>query len=215
MAQRKPRRDPYEVLGVGRDATEQELKRARRRKSREHHPDLGGSEAEQAEVNAAYDLLTNPARRMLYDQTGVDSTDTVDDEASALLEQVFTAGLNAKARDLLEYTRQQLDAHESKIKGERMKATDARRDLLARKDRYVVKGEAVNLIHRIIDRHVAETDRVLNMMERQLQVVAAARALLDEYESLEPKALPPSLETLYGMRGRWELYPTGTSYGFK
>jgi molecular chaperone DnaJ len=66
-------RDYYEVLGVSRDASEQDVKRAFRKLARELHPDV--SDAPDAEerfrqVAEAYEVLSNPERRQLYDRLG-------------------------------------------------------------------------------------------------------------------------------------------------
>ena len=64
-------RDHYEVLGVSRDASPEEVKRAYRRLARQHHPDTnqddGGAEAEFKLVAAAYEVLSDPDRRRNYD----------------------------------------------------------------------------------------------------------------------------------------------------
>lgn len=58
--------DPYEILGVSKDASEEEIKKAYRRKARENHPDLNPDDPEAAErmnkVNEAYDRITNPEK---------------------------------------------------------------------------------------------------------------------------------------------------------
>ena len=66
-------RDLYDVLGVSRDATQDDIRKAYRRLAREHHPDVNQDpEAERRfkEINLAYQTLSDPARRRQYDLFG-------------------------------------------------------------------------------------------------------------------------------------------------
>lgn len=66
-------RDLYDVLGVSREATQDEIKKAFRKLARENHPDLNKDpEAERRfkEVNLAYETLSDPAKRRRYDMFG-------------------------------------------------------------------------------------------------------------------------------------------------
>lgn len=66
-----PKRDYYEILGVGKDASADEIKKAFRRLAVQHHPDKeGGSEEKFKEVNEAYEVLKDPSKRQRYDQFG-------------------------------------------------------------------------------------------------------------------------------------------------
>ena len=67
------KRDYYDILGVGRGVSEDEIKRAYRRLAREYHPDVSSAaDAEERikEINEAYEVLSDPDKRVTYDRFG-------------------------------------------------------------------------------------------------------------------------------------------------
>ena len=72
-----PKRDYYEVLGVSKDATEKDIKKAYRKLAFKYHPDKNPDNKKEAEekfkeVNEAYSVLSDPDKRRQYDMGGFD-----------------------------------------------------------------------------------------------------------------------------------------------
>ena len=69
------KRDYYEVLGVAKNATDEEIKKAYRKLAKKYHPDANPDNKQEAEakfkeVNEAYEVLSDSQKRQMYDQFG-------------------------------------------------------------------------------------------------------------------------------------------------
>ena len=73
------KRDYYEVLGVDKSASDEDIKKAFRKQARLYHPDLHPddkeAEAKFKEINEAYEVLSDPSKKQKYDQFGFAGVD--------------------------------------------------------------------------------------------------------------------------------------------
>ncbi|KAL7533283.1 hypothetical protein ACHAXR_006034 [Thalassiosira sp. AJA248-18] len=79
----------YETLGVEKDATKKDIRKAYMKLSRTHHPDKGGDEHKFKEVSAAYEILSDEEKRAKYDKYGLEGV-SGDDVGSAGGEDLFS-----------------------------------------------------------------------------------------------------------------------------
>lgn len=80
----------YDTLGVPHDADTETIKKAYRRKAKEHHSDReGGNDATMADINVAYQVLSDPEQRAKYDMGMGDDVDPLERHALDCLIQFF------------------------------------------------------------------------------------------------------------------------------
>lgn len=109
--------DLYKNLGVPRNATRDEVKRAYRRRAKECHPDAGnkhpGAVVKWHAVQEAYDTLVDDSKRARYDETGdVGGGDAVQKKAAASLAalfQVLAQRADTKHDDLVHYAKNEIE----------------------------------------------------------------------------------------------------------
>ena len=87
-------KDYYELLGVDRDASQQEIKRAFRQLALRYHPDHNPENSKQAEetfkgINAAYEVLGNEVKRRQYDYLANQLEQRYGNQSSAILEKLL------------------------------------------------------------------------------------------------------------------------------
>lgn len=93
----------YEILGIDKNATIQEIKRAYRNKSKEFHPDSGGSEEEFVSIKKAFDCLSDSERREVYDETGQDLglKELITYTIKTFIDKAIDSGLTGNFVDLM------------------------------------------------------------------------------------------------------------------
>jgi molecular chaperone DnaJ len=77
------RKDYYEILGVSKEATQEDIKKAYRDLAKKHHPDKGGDGEKFKELGEAYEILSDPKKRTQYDNPPQQSSDGFYDMGSS------------------------------------------------------------------------------------------------------------------------------------
>lgn len=174
----------YETLGVPRDASAHDIKRAFRRAARDHHPDRNGGDTEKmAAVNRAWEVLGDPQRRAHYDATGLDQEPPgIEAEAQRVVPQVFSSALHHE--DILGAARESVREGKAQLDRQREDAQMGLRRI--EKQSGVVrlkKAGGENLVQQLIDARRAELNTVLEKAARGDLIHARVLELLDAYES--------------------------------
>jgi curved DNA-binding protein CbpA len=190
-------RDLYQILGLDRTATFQEIQRAYRRLAKTAHPDTGGSAEAFSELSTAYAVLSDPDRRRRYDETGEISlprADTLDSSAFEVIAQKLGLILHAE-QDL---TALDLGAL---IEGAIREDMDQRRASIAAHRRAIDRTAALrkrikrkangrdNLLARVLDWHEACSREQIRKSELSVSSMERALEILKDYsfaEEFEP-----------------------------
>jgi len=189
----------YDALGIASTATPKEIKAAWRRLSAKYHPDReGGDDAAMQEINAAYDVLSDPQRRALYDQLGFDTdVKKLDEAAAALVADTFghiidepgDFDLVVRARSILSQGRTVKAEEESRLR-QAAYALERKRDRVRlRKDAQHGKRD---LYGELIAGRIRTLQAVASQASLGLVIVNRALELLTDYEGTGPAVVVPS-----------------------
>ena len=111
----------YDVLGVGKDATAADIKKAYRRKAKSEHPDAGGSSEKFTELTLAYECLSDGDKRDRYDRTGETGGSSIDQELNQAL-SIATGAINAVMQEI---ARRGLKLENFDVLGDAMRTIEA------------------------------------------------------------------------------------------
>ena len=161
--------NPYEVLGVARDAGDRQIKSAHRRRAAATHPDkTGGDDAEFQRVQFAYELLSDPDRRRRFDATGrTDESKATPARVRVFLRSTMTSVIEATHKDgttddptrdnILHKILMSMRASRTQLQAARIETQRKIGRAIAIKKRFVLKGGDEDPVGEILQ---ADVDRL-------------------------------------------------------
>jgi curved DNA-binding protein CbpA len=174
--------NPYSILGVTTGATDDEIKQAFRQKARAHHPDKGGSDADMADINKAYAILSDTERRARFDANGdQEDAPSLDDRATGILATVLADALEYSG-DLVTLVHTRL---QGAIEGAKTEQRQLQRsiDKMAKTRKRVRTKTGTNLVHLLIDQRTDAAQKRIIFLAKAIEEYTCASAMLKDYES--------------------------------
>lgn len=204
----KQRKDHYNTLGIPKDASAEQIKKARKKKAAELHPDLpGGDHEEMAAVNEAYDVLMNPERRRLYDTTGEDrQSKPIEVDARQIVMLAFQQAMSDKAPVILTAARKMILEKKKSANEMQQELEGERTKLEARRENVQVKtGD--NLFQMVIDQQLRGLNSNIAAIIHAQEVYQAALTLLKDYTTSEKEPQPTVAEQmLNNINAHYRMY---------
>lgn len=193
----------YETLGVKSSASPREIKAAFRRAASEAHPDRqGGDAARMAEINRAYEVLSDVERRKRYDESGVDSEPVSAETVLAnflmgMISNVIEAG---EPHDLLGQVRHRLRMCSADLATKLAKHRRVLGVLRTKTGQVSVSDEGRNLFEMVMSQKITHLESGIVAIEEDIDLHAAALTELKRYKSIE-EAMPMIQSFTYSSGG--------------
>ncbi len=184
--------DPYKELGIDRDATPDEIRRAYRNRARSTHPDHGGDSSAFHHVRQAYLLLSDKDARARYDETGYagqqESTSRqyrMEQAALSTVGSALLAAIDSDAvpdRDILEAASSDLEQQVNGISGNLRILKQLLKRYKKLRKAITYNGEGINIAQLVLQVRIAEVAKEIERYELDLEVYELALEKLEEYE---------------------------------
>jgi curved DNA-binding protein CbpA len=191
----------YDFLEIDSNATQEEIKKAYRKKAVKLHPDKGGNEKDFSLLNEAYQVLSDEEARRIYDATGksIHNPIEIEEEANSLLVGVFDQTLDYEPEDfkygLLDYIKEDIESRlvarkrDVKILEKAMSKLERMLNKIKRKTK---DEEGGNIFNQHIKSKIKTKQQDLSLAHLDIKIIKESLRLLDDYECEKDKS------TLFG-----------------
>lgn len=178
--------NPYDILGVPNNASDEQIRQAYKSLAQHHHPDKGGNEELFKQIKFAYEILSDPLKRREYDRTGeYTHRPSIRDETLEQLSRLFFDVLskaNIEQDDILLTLR----VETRNIREHVQKDINACSDYIVRlskvKKKIKKKNNGDNILAGIVEKQIESRNRELEMFMRRIHVCDQMIEVLEDYQ---------------------------------
>jgi len=177
----------YDILGLSKDATFEEIKAKYKSLAQQHHPDKGGDPELFKQIKNAYEILSDPINRKRYDTTGqFETKSSLRDSALEQLSRVFfnlIPNVNPETDDLILIMKNESRREKENINNDingcnnRMFKLKKIINKIKRK-----KDDGENLLKMFAENQLKAHENELQNYIRQIQIVDTVIEILEEYQ---------------------------------
>jgi curved DNA-binding protein CbpA len=177
--------NPYEVLGVPKDAIKAEIKKAYRSKVQQAHPDKGGSAEDTQRLNDAYAILSDDEARARYDETGQTSSAGADRqtaELTALMRAVIDRVSSVENVDIVLEMRTALKSTIQGCQQQKHQVDAAMQKRAKALKRLTIKEGATNLLAEALNADILHCRQTLGTLEDRIKELWLLIDRVDDYQ---------------------------------
>lgn len=175
----------YNTLGVEPSSTPEQIKAAYKKKAMKHHPDKGGDLATFQEIQKAYDVLSDPARKKLYDETGDDNEipdrNLLDLQILANLIAQIMEHIDPETFNLVDEIHKGLNNEIDKFTQYSIQFNSKIRKLQTAIDRLSLAESKRNIVAEILEGQIAKVKQDLAEIESSKETLTRIKTLLNGY----------------------------------
>jgi len=173
----------YDALGLDKNATPEEIKKAYKKEASIHHPDKGGDNDKMTQIVHAYSILGNAGRKDRYDKTGEEANDSFDKKFSEFVQMFFMKIIeqekNVERVDLMERLKEVARQNISGTKQAKGEIEAKRKKLQKVFGRLEAKKE--NRISHILTMNIDELKLQIGQMDEHLDFMKDVLECLSSY----------------------------------
>jgi DnaJ-class molecular chaperone len=195
--------NPYEVLGLSVECTQEEITIAYRALAKKHHPDVGGDQTIFIQLSIAVEVLRDPHKRKLFDEFGI-VMDATESMITAKVEELFADIINqwvdsqinsGKEINLQFFFETGFNANESQLRNTINKNTSLIKVLQKRK-KSITTTDTINKVTAILDKRIMGLQSIVKAAEEEKHIMHLVKELCAMYNSEEEPTVLYGKETL-------------------